>query len=58
MSTPTVTEKVVPVEPVGRDDFMGSSQSPRQFELPVQQRDLVALSLLRCPQDTDERRRS
>jgi hypothetical protein len=57
MTTPTVTETLIALEPVTRDDFADSLPSARQLEPPTQ-RDLVILSLLRCPQLAAERRRS
>jgi hypothetical protein len=57
MRTPTVTETSIALEPVGRDDFADSLPSARELERPTQ-RDLVILSLLRCPMLAAERRRS
>ncbi|HEX2412662.1 MAG TPA: hypothetical protein VHJ39_15955 [Solirubrobacteraceae bacterium] len=57
MRTPTVTETSIALEPVGRDDFADSLPSARELERPTQ-RDLVILSLLRCPMLVAERRRS
>jgi hypothetical protein len=56
MTTPTVTETFIALEPVTRDDFADSLPSARESE-PPSQRDLVTLSLLRCPQLDAERRR-
>ena len=57
MTTPTVTERFIAVEPVTRDDFADPLPSARQLESPTQ-RDLVILSLLHCPKLAGERRRS
>jgi hypothetical protein len=57
MTTPTVTETFIALEPVTRDDFADSLRSARQLE-PSTQRDLVILSLVRCPKVAAERRRS
>ncbi len=54
MTTPTVTETSIALEPVTRDDFADSLPSGRALE----QRDLVILSLVRCPKLAAERRRS
>jgi hypothetical protein len=56
MTTPTVTETFITLQPVTRDDFADSVPSARQIEPPAQ-RDLVILSLLRRSQLTAERRR-
>ena len=52
MTTPTVTETFIALEPVTRDDFADSLPSARQLE-PRAQRDLVILSLLRGPELAD-----
>ena len=57
MTTPTVTETFIALEPVTRDDFADSLPSARELEPPTQ-RDLVILSLVRCPRLAAERRRS
>jgi hypothetical protein len=57
MTTPTVTETFIPLEPVTRDAFADSRPSPREH-VPRTQRELVILSLLRCPRLAAERRRS
>ncbi len=57
MTTPTVTETFIALEPVTRDDFADSLPSARQFE-PRTQRDLVILSLLRCPKLAADRSHS
>jgi hypothetical protein len=57
MTTPTVTETFIPLEPVTRDEFAESLPSPRE-RVPRTQRELVILSLLRCPKLGAERRRS
>ena len=57
MTTPTVTETSIALEPVTRDDFADPLPSARELEPPTQ-RDLVTLSLLRCPRLAAERRRS
>ena len=57
MTTPTVTETVISLEPVTRDDFADSLPSAREL-VSQTQRDLVILSLLRCPKLVAERRRS
>jgi hypothetical protein len=57
MTTPTVTETFIPLEPVTRDEFAESLPSPRE-RVPRTQRELVILSLLRCPELAAERRRS
>ena len=49
MTTPTVTETFIALQPVTRDDFADSLPSVRRSEPPVQ-RDLVVLSLLHRPQ--------
>ena len=54
MTTLTVTETFVALEPVTRDDSLPSAS---QLEPPTQ-RHLVILSLLRCPKLAAERRRS
>ena len=46
MTTPTVTETFIPLQPVTRDDFADALPSPRPLEPPAQ-RDLVILSLVR-----------
>ena len=56
MTTPTVTEILITLQPVTRDDFADSLPSARQLEPPAQ-RELVMLSLLRRPKLTAERRR-
>ena len=48
MTTPTVTETSIALQPVTRDDFADSLPSGRELEPPTQ-RDLVILSLLRSP---------
>jgi hypothetical protein len=55
MTTPTVTEISIALEPVTRDDFADSLPNPRQVARATQ-RDLVILSLLRCPNLAAERR--
>jgi hypothetical protein len=57
MTTPTVTEIFIALEPVTRDDFADSLPSARELERPTQ-RDLVLLSLVRRPKLAAERRRS
>jgi hypothetical protein len=57
MTTPTVTETSIALQPVTRDDFADSPTSARRLEPPTQ-RDLVTLSLLRSPKVAAERRRS
>ena len=57
MTTPTVTETFIALEPVTRDDFADSLPSARELEPPTQ-RDLVILSLVRCPRRAAERRRA
>jgi hypothetical protein len=57
MTTPTVTETFIPLEPVTRDKFADSLPSQREYEARTQ-RELVILSLLRCPKLAGERRRS
>lgn len=57
MTTPTVTETSIALKPVTRDDFAASLPGARQLEPPTQ-RDLVILSLVRCPKPASERRRS
>jgi hypothetical protein len=57
MTTPTVTERFIALEPVTRDDFADSLPSARELERPTQ-RDLVIRSLLSCPMLAAERRRS
>jgi hypothetical protein len=49
MTTCTVTETLIALEPVTRDDFAASPASARET-VPPTQRDLVALSLLCCPE--------
>jgi hypothetical protein len=55
MTTPTVTEMSIALEAVTRDDFLDSLPSARAPEAPPQ-RDLVLLSLVRCPRLAAERR--
>lgn len=55
MTTPTVTETAIALGAVMRDDFADSPPSRRRREAPTQ-RDLVVLSLLRCPKLAAERR--
>jgi hypothetical protein len=55
MTTPTVTETSIALEAVTRDDFLDSLPSARALE-PPPQRDLVLLSLVRCPRLAAERR--
>ena len=57
MTTPTVTETSIALKPVTRDDFAASLPGARQLEPPTQ-RDLVILSLVRCPKPASARRRS
>jgi hypothetical protein len=57
MTTPTVTETSIALEPVTHDDFVDSLPSGRALA-PPPQRDLVILSLVRCPTLAAERRRS
>ena len=56
MTTPTVTETSIALQPVTRDDFADSPTSARRREPPTQ-RDLVILSLLRSPKLAAGRRR-
>ena len=55
MTTPTVTETFIALQPVTRDDFADTLPSARQLEPPAQ-RDLVILSLLHRPKLPAERR--
>jgi hypothetical protein len=57
MTTPTVTETSIKPQAATRDDFAHSLSGAWQLERPSQ-RDLVASSLLRCPDITAARRRS
>ena len=57
MTTPTVAEAFIALEPVTRDDYADSLPSARELAPPTQ-RDLVILSLVRCPKLAAERRRS
>ncbi|HEY6694628.1 MAG TPA: hypothetical protein VI006_17380 [Solirubrobacteraceae bacterium] len=49
MTTPTVTETFIALEPVTRDDFADSLPSPRELEPPTQ-RDLVILFARAVPE--------
>ena len=49
MTTCTVTETFIALATVTRDDFADPPASARKH-VPPTQRDLVALSLLRCPE--------
>jgi hypothetical protein len=57
MTTPTVTETSIALEPVTRDDFADSLSNGHELERPPQ-RELVILSLVRCPRLAAERRGS
>jgi hypothetical protein len=49
MTTPTVTETFIALEPVTRDDFADSLPSPPELEPPTQ-RDLVILFARAVPE--------